>query len=49
MPKGLLIYENRQDLTLDTDCVHAGFISVMPLTINKTDTAMYEKLKALNK
>ena len=48
MPKGILIYENKQDLTLDTDCVHAGFISVMPLTINKTDVALYEKLKDLN-
>lgn len=48
MPKGIMIYENKQDLTLDTDCVHAGFISVMPLTINKTDVAMYEKLKTLN-
>ena len=48
MPKGILIYENKQDLTLDTDCVHAGFISVMPLTINKTDVTLYEKLKELN-
>ena len=49
MPKGLLIYENKHDLTLDTDCVHAGFISIMPLTINKTDMVMYEKLKEQNK
>lgn len=48
MPKGILVYENRQDLTLDTDCVHEGFISVTPLTINKTDVSMYEKLKDLN-
>ena len=48
MPKGILIYENRHDLELDTDCVHEGYISVMPLSINKTDRAVYEELKNLN-
>ena len=48
MPKGLLIYENKQDLTLDTDCVHAGFISILPLTIDKTDFSVYDNLKSLN-
>ena len=47
-PKGICIYENRNDLTLDTDSVMSGHISVMPLTVNRTDCALYETLKELN-
>ena len=44
MPRGLLVYENRNDLTLDTDAVHAGYVSVMPVTVKKTDMEIYRLL-----
>ena len=48
MPKGICVYENRNDLTLDTDSVMSGHISVMPLSTNRVDTALYEQLIELN-
>lgn len=47
-PKGICVYENRNDLTLDTDSVMSGYISVMPLSTNRVDTALYQKLIVLN-
>ena len=44
---GKCVYEDRQDDTLDTDAVMHGNISIMPLTINRTDMAVYNKLKEL--
>ena len=46
-PTGVLVYENRGDLTLDTDCVMAGYISVMPMTYDKTHWEIYNKLQSL--
>lgn len=43
--KGLFVFENKDDYTLDTDAVMAGYISVTPLTLEKTDMAVYEELK----
>ena len=48
MPKGVCVYENRNDLTLDTDSVMSGYISIMPLTTNRVDTELYNQLKQLN-
>ena len=48
MPRGFCVYENSNDLTLDTDCVTAGYISITPMTINRTDHGAYDQLKALN-
>ena len=48
MPTGVLVYENRDDLTLDTDCVMAGYISIMPMTYDKTDWVLYQQLQKLN-
>ena len=47
-PTGVLVYENRNDLTLDTDCVIAGYISVMPMTYDKTHWELYHKLQEQN-
>ena len=47
-PKGICVYENKNDLTLDTDSVMSGYISIMPLTTNRTDIALYEALQELN-
>lgn len=46
-PLGICVYENHNDLTLDTDSVMSGYISVMPLTTNRTDMTLYNKLTEL--
>lgn len=48
MPHGKCVYKNQNDLTLDTDCVMSGYISIMPLTIDRADPAVYQKLLYLN-
>lgn len=48
-PSGKCIYENSNDPSLDTDSVMDGYISIMPLTIDRTNYAVYDKLKELNK
>ncbi|MBO5836646.1 MAG: 5'/3'-nucleotidase SurE [Oscillospiraceae bacterium] len=48
MPHGLCVYQNNNDLTLDTDCVMNGYISIMPLTIDRADPEVYRQLKHLN-
>ena len=47
MPKGKQVYVDRNDLTLDTDCVMHGYISIMPMTISRADPAVYSQLIAL--
>lgn len=48
MPHGKCVYKNQNDLTLDTDCVMNGYISIMPLTIDRADPAVYQQLLYLN-
>ncbi|MBO5868757.1 MAG: hypothetical protein J6Q54_07615, partial [Oscillospiraceae bacterium] len=48
MPKGKMVYKDQNDLTLDTDCVMHGYISIMPMTISRADPAVYSELIALN-
>ena len=48
MPHGKCVYQNQNDLTLDTDCVMNGYISIMPLTIDRADVEVYRKLVHLN-
>lgn len=48
MPIGHCVYENRNDLTLDSDAVMAGYISISPLTIDRTDRAVFQQLTGLN-
>ena len=45
MPIGRCVHENTGDLTLDTDCVVSGYVSITPMTINRTDLTVYEQLK----
>ena len=47
MPHGKCVYVNQNDLTLDTDCVMNGYISIMPLTIDRADVAVYNQIKDL--
>ncbi len=47
-PNGKCIYVNSNDLTLDTDAVMSGYISITPLSVNKTEQTVYQALSALN-
>lgn len=46
-PTGKPIWEDSSDDTLDTDATLHGYISIMPLTINRTDWAVYNQLNHL--
>ena len=46
-PCGKPVWEDRGDETLDTDATMRGYISVMPVTIDRTNWTIYEKLKNL--
>lgn len=48
LPIGKPIWEDRQDNSFDTDATLHGYISIMPLTIDRTNWTVYEKLSALN-
>lgn len=47
-PHGYSIYTDRQDDDLDTDAVMHGHISIMPLTMDKTDWTAFRALRGLN-
>ncbi len=44
LPCGKCVYENKNDLSLDTDCVMHGYISISPLTINRVDMGLLADL-----
>lgn len=44
MPVGQCIHENKGDLTVDTDCVVSGYISITPMTLTRTDMAVFNLL-----
>lgn len=48
VPNGVCVYKPTGDLTVDTDAVVEGYISITPLTINMTDINVYRKLIMLN-
>lgn len=48
MPTGKYVYENRDDMTLDTDATLHGYISITPLTIERTQTDIFHALEYLN-
>ena len=43
-PTGKPIWEDRQDDTLDTDATMHGYITITPLTVDKTNYEVYRKL-----
>ena len=47
-PMGKPIWEDRQDDTLDTDATLHGYISITPLTVDKTNHRVFQKLSVLN-
>lgn len=46
-PTGRPVWEDRQDDTLDTDATLHGFITITPLTIDRTNWQVYNKLAQL--
>ena len=46
-PTGYSIWEDRGDDTLDTDATFHGYITITPLTIDKTNHTVFNKLKDL--
>ena len=47
-PNGVCVYKPTGDLSIDTDAVVEGYISITPLTTNMTDMELFRKLSALN-
>ena len=45
---GIFVFEESGNLDLDTDSTLAGYISITPLTQERTDLGVYEALKELN-
>ena len=48
LPKGKPVWMDRQDLNLDTDAALHGYISISPLTIDRTEQSVYGRLSRLN-
>ncbi len=47
-PTGKFVYEDRNDMTLDTDAVFHGYISITPMALSRTRLDLYEDLSHLN-
>ena len=45
MAHGICVYEDGDDISIDTHCTLRGYISVSPLSFNKTDMNMYNSLQ----
>ncbi len=44
MPVGKMVYEDSHNDDLDTDAVQHGYISITPLTVDRTDWRVFERL-----
>lgn len=44
--KGHCVFVNQNDLTVDTDAVMSGYISISPLTVDRTDYRVFKELQA---
>ncbi len=42
---GYCVHENKHDLTLDTDATIDGYVTVTPLTVDRSDAAVWKRLK----
>lgn len=47
-PRGGSIYVDHHDYSIDTDAVLHGYLSLTPLTLDRTNRAVFEQLKSLN-
>lgn len=48
MPTGKYVYQNRNDMTLDTDAALHGYVSISPMTLERTCMDVFNDLKHLN-
>ena len=48
LPKGKCVYEESNDFQIDTNAVLHGYISIMPVTIDRTDLQVLQDLAHLN-
>jgi broad specificity polyphosphatase/5'/3'-nucleotidase SurE len=48
MPTGIYVYQNRNDFTLDTDAALHGYISITPMSLERTALDVYNQLSKLN-
>lgn len=46
LPVGLSIHDDHRDFTLDTDATLNGYITITPLTIDRTDFAAYNAIQS---
>ncbi len=47
-PTGKCVYKSSDDISLDTDAVFSGYVSITPITFDRTDNKAYESLSYLN-
>ena len=48
LPTGKSVWKDSGDYSIDTDAALSGYISVLPLTLNRTNMDVFENLKHLN-
>ena len=48
LPTGKSVWNDSGDYSIDTDAALSGYISVLPLTLNRTNMDVFENLKHLN-
>ena len=46
---GKMIWDDKQDMNIDTDAAMHGYVSITPLSSERTELGVYEQLKDLNK
>ncbi len=44
-PNGVCVFKSSNDLTLDTDAVTSGYISILPQCVDMTDMSVFQKLR----
>ncbi len=48
LPTGKFVYENKDDMSLDTDAVFHGYVSITPMALTRTRMDLYQELSELN-
>lgn len=48
MPTGKYVYEDRNDMTLDTDATLHGYLTITPMTLTRTSMDIFQDLCKLN-
>ena len=48
LPTGKSVWKDSRDYSIDTDAALSGYISILPLTLNRTNLDVFEELATLN-